>query len=260
MLRSRFAPLLGAGLLAAGLLVGVQVQDAVSGSEDVEQLRKIEEAYEYISRAYVEQVDSAQLAEDAIEGMLAGLDPHSIYISAEEIDRVRESFDANFEGVGVSTSSSRAGRTRTRWSCSCPSRAGRATRPASSPATGSYKSTARRPSASTPTACRAASRGPRGTTVDLMVKRPGYRETLDYTITRDQIPLETVIASYMVDDETGLIKLQRFARTSHDEVRAAIEKLQAQGMQRLVLDLRGNAGGLLDQAYAIADEFRPRAR
>jgi len=78
MTRSRFAPLLGAGLLAVGLLVGVQVQDAVSGSDDVEQLRKIEEAYEYITRAYVDQVDSSELAEAAINGMLESLDPHSI--------------------------------------------------------------------------------------------------------------------------------------------------------------------------------------
>jgi len=101
MPRIRLTPFLGAGLLAVGLLVGVQVQDAVSGSEEMEQLRKIEEAYEYITRAYVEQVDSSELAEDAIEGMLAGLDPHSIYISSDEMRRVRESFDASFEGVGI---------------------------------------------------------------------------------------------------------------------------------------------------------------
>ncbi|MEM0964015.1 MAG: S41 family peptidase, partial [Bacteroidota bacterium] len=98
-------------------------------------------------------------------------------------------------------------------------------------------------------------KGRRGTRVDIVVERPGFNESLEFSIVRDRIPLNTVIASYMVDDQTGLVKLQRFARTSSDEVRDAIRSLQRQGMERLILDLRGNAGGLLDQAYAIADQF-----
>lgn len=255
MLRSRFSPLIGAGLLAVGLLVGVQVQDAVSASDDVEQLRKIEEAYEYITRAYVEQVDSAQLAEDAIEGMLAGLDPHSIYVSAEEMRSVRESFDASFDGIGI-------------WYEFVEGREDADTLVVLMPITGGPSDEAGLQAGDRIVEIDGESaigfeqndvqrtlKGPRGTTVDLVVERPGYREPLDFTITRDQIPLNTVTAAYMVDDETGLVKLQRFARTSHEEVRDAIRSLKAQGMERLVLDLRGNAGGLLDQAYAIADEF-----
>ena len=255
MLRSRFAPLLGAGLLAAGLLVGVQVQDAVSGSEDVEQLRKIEEAYEYISRAYVEQVDSAQLAEDAIEGMLAGLDPHSIYISAEEMARVRESFDAGFDGVGIYYEFVEGRQDKDTLVVLMPIAGGPSDEAGLQPGDRILQIDGETAVGIDQDGVQSRLKGPRGTKVALKVKRPGYRETLDYTITRDRVPLETVIASYMVDDETGLIKLQRFARTSHDEVKAAIEELQAQGMKRLVLDLRGNAGGLLDQAYQIADEF-----
>jgi carboxyl-terminal processing protease len=93
--------------------------------------------------------------------------------------------------------------------------------------------------------------------VTVHVKRPGYRDQLQFTITRDRIPLETVIAAYMLDDETGYIKLQRFARTSHAEVLEAMRQLRAQGMDRLVFDLRGNAGGLLEQAWQITDEFLP---
>ena len=255
MLRSRFAPLLGAGLLAAGLLVGVQVQDAVSGSEDVEQLRKIEEAYEYISRAYVERVDSAQLAEDAIEGMLAGLDPHSIYISADEMARVRESFDAGFEGVGIYYEFVEGRADKDTLVVLMPIAGGPSDEAGLQPGDRILEIDGETAVGIDADGVQSRLKGPRGTTVDLTVQRPGYRETLDYTITRDRIPLETVIASYMIDDQTGFIKLQRFARTSHDEVKAAIEQLQSQGMQRLVLDLRGNAGGLLDQAYEIADEF-----
>ena len=255
MLRSRFAPLLGAGLLAAGLLVGVQVQDAVSGSEDVEQLRKIEEAYEYITRAYVERVDTSQLAEDAIEGMLAGLDPHSIYISSDEMARVRESFDAGFEGVGIYYEFVEGRADKDTLVVLMPIAGGPSDEAGLQPGDRILEIDGETAVGIDQEGVQARLKGPRGTTVDLTVQRPGYRETLRYTITRDRIPLETVVAAYMVDDQTGLIKLQRFARTSHDEVRAAIEKLQGQGMERLVLDLRGNAGGLLDQAYEIADEF-----
>ncbi|HEX8299773.1 MAG TPA: PDZ domain-containing protein, partial [Rubricoccaceae bacterium] len=91
----------GAGVLAVGLVLGVSVRDAVSADDNTQSLRKIEEAYEYITRSYVERVDSAQLAEDAIEGMLGGLDPHSVYISASEMNGVRESFAGSFQGIGI---------------------------------------------------------------------------------------------------------------------------------------------------------------
>ncbi len=255
MLRSRFAPLLGAGLLAAALLVGVQVQDAVSGSEDVEQLRKIEEAYEYITRAYVERVDTSQLAEDAIEGMLAGLDPHSIYITTEDMARVRESFDANFEGVGIYYEFVE-GRENTDTLVVLMPIVGGPSEEAGLEAGDRIVEIDGEPAIGMdPDDVPTRLKGPRGTTVDLVIQRPGYRGRLEYTITRDRIPLETVNAVYMVDETTGLIALGRFARTSHDEVRDGIRTLQAQGMERLILDLRGNAGGLLEQAYAIADEF-----
>ncbi|MEM1115294.1 MAG: S41 family peptidase [Bacteroidota bacterium] len=257
MPRSRVLPILGAGLLVIVLLSGVQVRDAFSSSDNAEQLRKIEEAYEYITRAYVERVDSAQLAEDAINGMLAGLDPHSIYVTADEMRSVRESFDASFEGIGI-------------WYEFVEGRADADTLVVLMPIAGGPSDEAGLHAGDRiiEIAGEAAIgfdtddvqrtlKGPRGTTVDLVVQRPGYRETLDFTITRDRIPLNTVIATHMIDDETGYIKLQRFARTSHEEIRASIRELKGQGMQRLVLDLRDNAGGLLDQAYAISDEFLP---
>ncbi len=254
MLRSRFAPILGAGALAAALLVGVQVQDAVSGSEDVEQLRKIEEAYEYITRSYVEEVDSSELAEAAIEGMLADLDPHSIYISTDEMRRVRESFNATFDGIGIYFEFVEAGDADT-LVVLMPIAGGPSDEAGLHAGDRIVEIDGETAIGIDTEGVQSRLKGPRGTTVDIVIERPGYSEKLAYTITRDRIPLDTVIASYMVDDRTGLIKLQRFARTSHDEVRDAIRALKRQGMERLVFDLRGNAGGLLEQAYAIADEF-----
>ena len=248
---------LGAGLLALGLAAGVQIRDASTATSDQESLRKIEEAYEYITRSYVERVDSAQLAEDAIDGMLAGLDPHSVYISAEDMASVRESFAGSFQGIGI-------------YYEFVPGTAGRDSLVVLMPIAGGPSDEAglqagdRIVQIGDTTAVGLETddvqhylKGPRGTSVRLTIKRPGYREPLRFTITRDEIPLNTVIATYMIDDETGYIRLQRFARTSAQEVRDAIDVLRRQGMTRLVFDLRDDAGGLLDQAYEIADEFLP---
>ncbi len=255
MLQSRFVPILGVGLLAAGLLASVYVRDAVSASDDVEQLRKIEEAYEYITREYVEEVDSAQLADAAIEGMLASLDPHSVYISAEDMRRVRESFDASFEGVGIYYEFVQGIEGADTLVVLMPIAGGPSDEAGLQAGDRIVEIGGETAIGIDTDGVQERLKGPRGTTVDIVVHRPGYKEPLDFTIRRDRIPLETVIAAYMVDDKTGLIKLQRFARTSHQEVRDAIRQLEAEGMTRLVLDLRGNAGGLLEQAYGIADEF-----
>ena len=248
----------GAGVLAVGLVLSVSVRDAVSASDDTQSLRKIEEAFEYITRSYVERVDSAQLAEDAIEGMLGGLDPHSVYISASEMNGVRESFAGSFQGIGI-------------YYEFVPGTAGRDSLVVLMPIAGGPSDDAglmagdRIVQIGDTTAVGLDTddvqrflKGPRGTTVRLVVSRPGYPEALPFSITRDEIPLNTVIATYMIDDQTGYIRLQRFAQTSAQEIRTAIDELRRDGMTRLVLDLRDNGGGLLDQAYQIADEFLPQ--
>lgn len=248
---------IGAGLLALGLAVGVQIQDASTASADAESLRKIEEAYEYITRSYVERVDSAQLAEDAIDGMIQGLDPHSVYITAAEMNDVRESFAGSFQGIGIYYEFVPGTADRDSLVVLMPIASGpsdeaglmagdRIVQIGDTTAVGLDTEKVQH-----------YLKGPRGTTVRLTVKRPGYPELLRFTIERDEIPLNTVIATFMIDDETGYIRLQRFARTSAQEVRDAIDELRRQGMTRLVFDLRDDAGGLLDQAYEIADEFLP---
>ena len=255
MTRFRFRPVLAAGALALALALGFQVGGAFSSSDDTQQAAKVEEAFQVIADSYVDAVDSAHLAESAIEGMLADLDPHSIYISADEMRAVRESFNASFDGIGIYYEFVEGQADQDTLVVLMPIAGGpseeagleagdRIIEIDDTTAVGFDTELVQR-----------YLKGPRGTRVDLVVKRPGFRDPLAFTITRDRIPLETVVATYMLDDQTGYVKLQRFARTSHSEVRQAIRDLRQQGMQRLVLDLRDNAGGLLDQAYAISDEF-----
>ena len=255
MTRSR--SLVAAGLLATGLLLGVQVRDVFSSSDDTQQFRKIEEAYTYITRSYAERVDSAQLAEDAIEGMLAGLDPHSIYIPAKDMQRVRESFDATFDGIGIYYEFIEGASDRDTLVVLMPIDGGPSQEAGLEAGDRIVEISETSALGFDTEEVQTYLKGPKGTTVDLVVKRPGYRDLLPFTIRRDKIPLNTVTATYMVDGETGYIRLGRFARTSHEEVLASIRTLKRQGMQRLVLDLRDNAGGFMDQAIAISDEFLP---
>lgn len=255
MTRLRLRSVLATGALALALALGFQVGGAFSSSDDTEQARKVAEAFRIISEAYVEDVDSAHLAESAIEGMLADLDPHSIYISADEMRAVRESFNATFDGIGIYYEWVEGEAEQDTLVVLMPIAGGPSEEAGLEAGDRIVQIDDTLALGFDTNLVQQYLKGPRGTEVDLVVKRPGFREPLSFTITRDRIPLETVVATYMLDDETGYIKLQRFARTSHREVVAAIRDLRQQGMERLILDLRDNAGGLLDQAYAISDEF-----
>ncbi|CAN5504771.1 S41 family peptidase [soil metagenome] len=256
----RSFPFLIVGAIVAALFLGLQARDVTSGAADYQQLRKLEEAYAFITRNYVEDVDSARLVEAAIAGMLAELDPHSTYINAEEMRRVRESFDATFDGVGIYYEFVDGPGDADTLAVLMPIAGGpseeagvlagdRIVAIDDSSAVGISNEEVQR-----------RLRGPRGTQVSMTIRRPGFPGTLRFAVTRDEIPLETVVAAHMMDEQTGYIKLQRFARTSHDEFMTALRDLQGQGMQRLVFDLRDNAGGLMDQAVRIADEFLPSGR
>lgn len=257
MINRRYLAPLVVAILAVGLVLGFHVRDVVSGSDDYANLRKIEEAYNYIARSYVERVDSAQLAEDAIEGMLAGLDPHSIYISTEEMRSVQESFNASFEGIGIYYELIEGPEDRDTLAVLMPIAGGPSEEAGLHPGDRIVMIDDTTAIGFDTELVQRYLKGPAGTRVKVEVRRPGYDEALTFTIVRDRIPLNTVIATYMLDDKTGYVKLQRFARTSHAELLDAFRELRAQGMQRLVLDLRGNAGGLLEQAWRISDEFLP---
>jgi len=256
-LRQGLIPAALVGVLALGIVLGMQVRDGASADSQADSFRKLQEAFQFITRNYVERVDSAQLADDAILGMLEGLDPHSIYISAADMQRVRENFEASFEGVGIYYEFLPGVEGRDTLAVLMPIEGGpseeaglipgdRIVMVNDSSAVGWSTADVER-----------YLKGPKGTEVRVEVRRTGHDRPLPFTIVRDQIPLYTVTAAHMVDERTGYIRLSRFARTTHEEFMRAMRQLEAQGMERLVFDLRGNAGGLMEMAVRITDEFLP---
>ena len=246
---------LGSVLLIAGLLLGMEIGSFVSNDDTVDALKKLENAFLVINERYVEQVDTAELAESAIRGMLEDLDPHSVYITRERMQEVEEDFSGSFEGIGISfefIKGPEGADTVTVLSVipGGPSEeAGllsgdRIIAVDDSSAVGFETNDVQR-----------TLKGPRGTEVTVTIKRPGYPDPFDVTITRDRIPLYSVDASYMIDETTGYIKINRFARTTYGEFVDAMQALKQEGMERMVLDLRDNAGGYMEMAVRISDEF-----
>lgn len=252
-----FLPAILSVVVVVVLVLSFQVRDGLTADSSTDNLRKVQEAFQFVVRNYVERVDTAQLADDAILGMLRGLDPHSIYVSAEEMRRFRENMDASFEGVGIYYEFIPGPDSRDTLAVLMPIEGGPSEEAGILPGDRIIEVSDSTAIGWTTADVERYLKGPKGTTVSVRVDRRGYDRPLSFTITRDQIPLHTVTASHMIDEQTGYIRLSRFARTSYDEFMTAMRELQAQGMERLVFDLRDNAGGLMEMAVRISDEFLP---
>ncbi|MFK7845872.1 MAG: S41 family peptidase [Rhodothermales bacterium] len=254
-MRRRKIAMFGVGILIVGVVLGMQIGSAISSDDTYESMKKVEQAFAVINKRYVDDVDPTALAEEAIDGMLDELDPHSIYINAERMRDVTENFNASFEGIGISYEFVEGGDEGDTLAVLNPLPGGpsetvglwsgdRIVAVDDSSAIGFTQVDVER-----------KLKGARGTKVDITVVRPGYEAPLDFTITRDKIPLHTLDVAYMLDNQTGYIKLQRFARTTYNEFMEASRELKKEGMQRMVLDLRNNTGGFMDMAVRISDEF-----
>lgn len=217
-----------------------------------ESVKKFEEAYLYISNTYPDE-NMTKRTEDALEAMFKGLDPHSIYIEPKLSDDIDDEFSGKFQGIGVQFNVIQDTITVITAIAGGPSdqlgiRSGdRIIKIDGKSAIGFNNEDVRN-----------HLRGPKGSKVDVTIKRPNAKNHVKFTITRDDIPLYSIGASYMLDEKTGYIKMDKFIQTTHEEFMTAAKKLENKGMERLVLDLRGNPGGYLQQAIAIAEEFFPR--
>ncbi|MFM7619416.1 MAG: S41 family peptidase, partial [Bacteroidota bacterium] len=206
----------------------------------------------YIEGLYVDTVDSKKLTEAAIVALLAELDPHSTYISAEELQEANEPLEGSFDGIGVQFNILRDTIMVVEPIPGGPSeklgiRAGDkivSVDGINMAGIGIKNNDVFK-----------KLRGPRGTKVKVGIQRKGNKDLLVYEITRDKIPIYSIDASFMVDDEVGYVKVSRFAKTTPEELTKALKKLKGQGMKDLILDLQDNGGGMLSAAIDMCDEF-----
>lgn len=210
-----------------------------------------------INYYYVEDVDQPKLTEDAIVAVLKELDPHSVYISKDEVEKTNEPLVGNFDGVGIQFQIY-----KDTILVISPVPGGPSEKLGILAGDKIIKINHEDAFGKKVTTQFVLDhlRGPRGTKVDVAIYRKGRKELIDYTITRDKIPLNSIDASYMVTDNIGYIKLSRFAATSTDEFIDACNGLKKQGMKNLVFDLRGNSGGYLNIAFDLADQFLPAGK
>jgi carboxyl-terminal processing protease len=205
-----------------------------------------------IDAYYVDSVNLGSLTEKAIIEILKNLDPHSTYISAKDVKEMNEPLNGNFEGIGIQFNLLHDSIIVIEPIANGPSeKVGLKS--------GDRIITIDKEKVAgigmTTSGVRKRLMGSKGTKVDITVFRKGEKDLLDFTIIRDKIPIYSVDASYMLNKETGYIKLNKFAATTEREFSDALTSLKKSNMQNLVLDLRGNGGGYMLAATALADKF-----
>src|SRR5882672_8329167 len=234
----------------------VQPSGAVSIPEADDIEKDYNEAIAAISVEYAGDIDYEKATQAAIQGMLSTLDPHSMYFPYSEFKKLKEDQDSRFYGIGVTIVQHRdgvyiqsavegtpAGRLGLRYGDRILEVDGKDARDWTSEQVSKNV------------------RGGRGEPVTIKVERAGAEAPMNFTIVRDAVPLPTVRNAYMIRPGTGYIGLTGgFQRSSDDELREALKKLHDQGVRQLVLDLRGNPGGLLDQAIEVSCDFLPRGQ
>ena len=252
-----YLPLLFALVLLAGIMLGMRLTPGSSGDQrifsiDLSGYDKVSDIISFIAHDYVDTVNVDEIQDEAIVELLKNLDPHSQYIPASEFDEVNEPLKGNFEGIGVQF------------------RIEKDTVMVVLPISGGP---------SERVGIKAGDRivivdgdtiagiginndevmkrlkGPRNTKVEVGIVRRNTPGILDFTIKRDVIPTYSLDIAYMVNDSVGYIKLNKFSATTAKEMRKALRELNDRDMKELIFDLRGNAGGYLQAAIDVADEF-----
>lgn len=239
-------------LLTMGIFIGMKIQNAVSDDKNTSQVKKFNDALEVTSRYYVDDVDSQKLTEDAIKGMLEGLDPHSVYISADQLKKVNEDFQGSFEGIGVEFDMINDTLTIV-----SPINGGPSEKLGILAGDKIVKIDGQNCVKIARDDVPKKLKGPKGTKVVVTIVRAGMDKPLEFEIIRDKIPIYSVDAHFMYDDEIGYVKISRFSATTYDEFMKAMADMKSQGMKKVVLDLRSDPGGYLDQAFKISSEFIP---
>ena len=253
--RNVFLPLLVALSVVAGMLIGIYLPRKSDNPQHFgikSKNDKINMVLNRIESDYVDPVNRSELVETAIPAILKKLDPHSVYISAKDLREANESIMGNFEGIGIAFNmltdtilviSTIPGGPSEKLGLQAGDKilyvndslvAGRGI--SDRDVMGMLK-------------------GPRGTVVKIKVLRRGYPELLPFSIIRDKIPIYSVDVAYMTNENTGFIRINNFAESTYDEFMNGFRELRAKGMTKLIIDLRGNTGGVMDASIQIANEF-----
>jgi carboxyl-terminal processing protease len=253
--KNRFSAAGGIILVIVGILIGTQIQSVVSGDNIYQQLERFKDVLSFADKYYVDNIDTQKLVDAAINGLLGQLDPHSVYIPAKEVQQISEDFHGSFDGIGIEFDVVND------------------TLLVVSPIAGGPSELVGLQAGDQIIAIDGKSaigitrdevmkklRGPKGTKVNVTVFREGFEKPLQFEIIRDKIPLYSVSCSFMVDQDVGYVYVNRFAETTGKEVQDAVTKLRSQGMKELILDLRDNPGGLLNQAVDVASDFLPKGK
>jgi len=246
-------------MLAIAVVTGILIGIVLPRKSDTTQLPgirtrndKLSTILNIIDRNYVDSVNHNELVEAAIPAILKKLDPHSVYIPAKDLVRANESLQGNFEGIGISFNmltdtilviGTIPGGPSEKIGLQAGDKilyvndslvAGKGI--SDEDVMGMLK-------------------GPKGTSVSVKIMRKGYDDLLSFNIIRDKIPIYSVDVAYMVNENTGYIKINNFAITTFDEFMKGLKELKSKGMTKLIVDLRGNSGGIMEDAVQIANQF-----
>ncbi len=217
--------------------------------------KKIKQALGFVHKYYVDSVDWMGFSKGAIQGALQTLDPHSVYLSYDEVKRNEESFEGRYQGIGIQFDVLNGYITVIAVISGSPSdKVGLQSGDKIIKING--KSAINLTTADVPKRLK----GPKGSKVTVTISRPGFTHPFDVKITRGEIPIYTINTRFRTNDSTGYVWLNRFASTTAKELEDALEYLEGRGIQRLVLDLRGNGGGFLRQAVQVVAKFIPGHR
>lgn len=246
-------------VLAIGIVGGIFIGKYMSISRVSPAEAKLRTIADLIENEYVDDVDVDSLLASVVPDLLAGLDPHSVYMSAEELVSTNEDMDGHFSGVGVSFQIVNDSVVVVEVIAGGPAeKAGilngdKIVQANDSSITGKK---------ATQDNVFKTLRGPKGSKVALKVKRSNSAKLLSFDVVRDDIPVNTVDAVYMADEKNGIgyLKVSKFGRNTYEEFMQAISQLRGQGAKSLIVDLRGNVGGFLDQVILMANEFLPEDR
>ncbi|MFZ1808451.1 MAG: S41 family peptidase [Cyclobacteriaceae bacterium] len=240
--------------LAGGVLIGASLSTSPASDDIGADVQKFREVLSLIKTEYVDETQTDELVDDAIQHILAKLDPHSAYIPARERLEANEDLRGNFEGIGIEFSIFQDTLVVVAALGGGPSEAvGLRSGDRIVKVDGENIAGIGLRNSDVSKKLK----GPKGTEVKIEVIRRSTRKPISFNIIRDKIPQFSVDASYMVNEEVGYIKVSRFSQTTYSEFRTAMEKLKKEGMKKLVLDLQGNPGGYMNQAIDLADDFLP---